>query len=157
MMFYHIIRCLSIPLCIYNCRFFSFHYYVTSFVFYQKQNDHESSSFWKLARNKWICQETCDIFFVINFLKFFDNPFQNVLFLKEFLACNGCFGLFTKIKKGSWTSFWCTFSPWFFHKIIPYYNLSMDKVSMSYFFPSQDIKQNVWLSSYLDNWWCHKL
>ena len=25
------------------------------------------------------------------------------------------------------------------------------------FFPSQDIKQNVLLSSYLDNWWRHKL
>ena len=33
----------------------------------------------------------------------------------------------------------------------------MDKVSMSYLFPSQDIKQNVLLSSYLDNWWRHKL
>ena len=26
------------PLCVYNCRLFSFHYYVTNFVFYQKQN-----------------------------------------------------------------------------------------------------------------------
>ena len=26
--------------------------------------------------------------------------FQNIRFVKEFLACNGCFGLFTKIKKG---------------------------------------------------------
>ena len=33
----------------------------------------------------------------------------------------------------------------------------MDKVSVSYLFPSQDIKQNVLLSSYLDNWWHHKL
>ena len=24
--------------------------------------DHESSSFCKLARNKWICRETCDFF-----------------------------------------------------------------------------------------------
>ena len=38
MMFYHIIWCPSIPLCVYNCRLFSFHYYVTSFAFYQKQN-----------------------------------------------------------------------------------------------------------------------
>ena len=105
MMFYHIIRCLSIPLCIYNCRFFSFHYYVTSFVFYQKQNDHENSSFRKLVRNKWICRETCDIFFVINFLKFFDNPFQNILFLKEFLACNGCLGYLQKLKRGPGLAF----------------------------------------------------
>ena len=38
MMFYHIIWCPSIPLCVYNCRLFSFHYYVTSLLFYQKQN-----------------------------------------------------------------------------------------------------------------------
>ena len=38
MMFYHIIWCPSVPLCVSSCRLFSFHYYVTSFVFYQKQN-----------------------------------------------------------------------------------------------------------------------
>ena len=37
-MFYHIIWCPSIRLCVYNCHFFSFHCYVTSFVFYQKLN-----------------------------------------------------------------------------------------------------------------------
>ena len=32
------------------------------------------------------------------------------------------------------------------------------KLSVIYtFFPSQDIKQNVLLNSYLDKWWCHKL
>ena len=46
--------------------------------------------------------------------------FQNILLLKEFLVCNGCFGLFTKTKNGSGTSFWCTFSAWFFHKNVPY-------------------------------------
>ena len=30
----------------------------------------------------------------------------------------------------------------------------MDKVSMWYRFLSQDIKQNVLLSSYLGSWWC---
>ena len=30
--------------------------------------------------------------------------------------------------------------------------LSIDKVSMSYLFPSQDIKQNMLFSSYLHNW-----
>ena len=69
-MFYHIIWCPSIPLCVYNCRLFSFHYYVTSFVFYQKTEcksiyyhfrcEYESSSFRQLVRNKWICRETCD-------------------------------------------------------------------------------------------------
>ena len=46
--------------------------------------------------------------------------FQNILFSKKFLACNGCFVLFSKIKKGSWTRFWCTFSAWSFHKNVPY-------------------------------------
>ena len=41
--------------------------------------------------------------------------FQNILLLKYFLACNGCFGLFTKINRRSGTSFWCTFFAWFFH------------------------------------------
>ena len=58
---------------------------------------------------------------------------QNNFFLKEFLACNCCFGLFSKIKKGSGASFWCTFSAWFFHKNVPYFNsLWMDKVLMSH-------------------------
>ena len=85
-------------------------------------------------------------------------PFQNILFLKEFLACNGCFGLFSKIKKGSGASFWCTFSAWFFHKNVPYLILyQWPKFQHDTFFPSQDIKQNVLLSSYLDSWWHHKL
>ena len=64
--------------------------------------------------------------------------FQNTLFLKEFLACIGCFGLFTKIKEGSGTSFWNTFSACFFHKNVPYlilYQLTKFQchISMSYF------------------------
>ena len=78
-------------------------------------------------------------------------PFQNILFLKEFLACNGCFGLFTKIKKGSGTSFWCTFSVWFFHKNVHYLMLyQWPKFQCHTFFSSQDIKQIVLLSSYLN-------
>ena len=84
--------------------------------------------------------------------------FQNILFLKEFLACNGCFGLFTKIKKGSGTSFWCTFSAWFFHKNVPYLILyQWTKFQCHTLFLSQDIKQNMLLTSYLDKWWHHKL
>ena len=37
-MFYHITRCPSLILCLCNCLLFSFQYYVTIFVFYQKQN-----------------------------------------------------------------------------------------------------------------------
>ena len=42
--------------------------------------------------------------------------FKNTLFQKEFLACNGCFGLFSKIKKGSGASFWCNV----FYKSVSY-------------------------------------
>ena len=35
-------------------------------IYYHFRRDHESSSFRKLARNKWICREICDFFFVIN-------------------------------------------------------------------------------------------
>ena len=83
--------------------------------------------------------------------------FQNILFLKEFLTCTGCFGLFTKIKKGSKISLWSTFSAWLFHKNILFLILyQLTKFLCHTFFPSQDIKQNE-LSSYLGNWWYHKL
>ena len=75
--------------------------------------------------------------------------FQNILFLKEFLAYSCSFGLFTKIKMGSGTSFWCTFSAWFFDKIFSLCNnLSMDKLSMSYLFsfPRYQIKCVIKLS-----------
>ena len=83
--------------------------------------------------------------------------FQNTLFLKEFLACTDFFGLFTKIKKGSGTSVWCTISAWFFHKNVGYLTPHQWRFQHDTFFPSEDIKQNVWLSFYLDSWWHHKL
>ena len=36
----------------------------------------------------------------LNFLKVFDNPLSKYLILKKILAFNGCFRLFTKIKRG---------------------------------------------------------
>ena len=45
---------------------------------------------------------------------------QSIWFSKEFLICHGCFGLFTKTKKGSETRFCCVFSAWFFHKNAAY-------------------------------------
>ena len=45
----------------------------------------------------------------LTFLRLFDNPLSKYilknLFFKEFLVSNGCFGVFTKNKKGSATSF----------------------------------------------------
>ena len=80
------------------------------------------------------------------------------VFLKEFLACNGCFGLFHKIRKGSGTNFWSTFSAWFSHKNVPYLILyQWTKFQCHTLFLSQNIKQNVFLSSHLDSWWHRKL
>ena len=79
--------------------------------------------------------------------------FHIVLFLKEFLAYNGCFVLFTKIKKKCWTSFSCTFSAWFFHKNVLYLILfQRTKFQCHNLFPSLNTKQDVLLSSYLDSW-----
>ena len=67
-----------------------------------------------------------------------------------------CFGLFTKIKKGSGISFWCTFSVWVFHTNAPYLILyQLTKFQRHIFL--QDIKRNVLLSSYWHIWWRHKL
>ena len=72
--------------------------------------------------------------------------FQNNSFLKEFLACNGCFELFNKIKKGSGASFRCTFSALFFCKNVPYLILyQWTKFQCRTLSLSQDIKQNVLL------------
>ena len=81
---------------------------------------------------------------------------HNILLLKEFLAFNGCFGLFIKIKKWSGTSFWSIYPALFCHKNVPYSILCQwTKFQRHTFFPSQVIKPNVLLSSYLDSWWCH--
>ena len=78
--------------------------------------------------------------------------FQNILFLKEFLTRSGYFGLLTKIKEGLGPAFGA-FSSWLFHENVPYLILyQWTKFQCHTFFPSQDIKQNVLLSSYLDSW-----
>ena len=59
-----------------------------------------------------------------------------------------CFGSL----KGFVTNFWCTFSELFFNKNVSYSILyQLTKFQCHTFFPSQDIKQNVYLSFYLDN------
>ena len=56
------------------------------------------------------------------------------------------------MKKGSGTSSWYTFYACFFHKNVPYFILyQLIKFQRHTFFPSHGIKQNVLLSSYLDN------
>ena len=63
-------------------------------------------------------------------------PFQNILFLKEFIACNCCYliGLFTKIKRGPGAKFCCTFSARLFHKSVPYLILHQWTKFQCYFF-----------------------
>ena len=84
--------------------------------------------------------------------------FQNTLVLQVLPACNGCFGLYTKTKKWSDTSFWCSISAWFLHKKCFYYILyQLTKFQCHIFFPSKDIKQNVIKYPYLENYWYHQL
>ena len=74
--------------------------------------------------------------------------FQNILLSKKIFAFDGSFGFFTKLKRGR-SGFWCTFSAWFFHKNVPYVILyQLRKFECHTYFDSQDIKQNVLLSSY---------
>ena len=75
--------------------------------------------------------------------------FQNILFWKKCLAYIDCFGLFTKIKKVFGTSFWSTFSAYYCHENLPFYQMTKFKCQ-TYFLK---ISNNVFLNSCLDNWW----
>ena len=100
--------------------------------------------------------DTDNMWFERKKIIFFKSFFQNIWFVKEFLYCNGCFGLFDKIKKGPGTNFCCTFSAWFFHtntSCLILYQLTNFQCDI-YF---TGIKQKILSSSYLDNWWRHKL
>ena len=59
-------------------------------------------------------------------------------------------GYLPKLKRGLGLAFGAYFLYDFSLQMFLFYTMPMEKVSMSYFFPSQDIKQNVLLSSYLD-------
>ena len=60
-------------------------------------------------------------------------------------------GYLPKLKTGLALAFDTHFLHDFCIKMFFFNTLSMDKVSISYRFPSQDIKQNVLKSSYLDS------
>ena len=99
---------------------------------------------WHTSTYEWhadvIRVQTNDMWFErkikLIFLKCFDVIFfSNIWFIKEFSACDVYFGLFTKIKKRSGISLWCTFSACFFsYKCSLFNTLSIEKVSMSYLF-----------------------
>ena len=80
------------------------------------------------------------------------NPLSKYLILKRISCMQWLLWVFSKIKKGSGASFWCTFSVRFFCKNVPYLILYYwTKFQCHSLIFSQDIKQNVLLSSYLDN------
>ena len=86
----------------------------------------------------------------LTLLKLFDE--QNIFFLEEFITCNGCFGLFTKIKKGvSYKIFVHSFCMVFPQNVPSLTFYQLKTLQCHTFFPSQDIEQIVLLSSYLDN------
>ena len=75
-----------------------------------------------------------------------------MLFLKERLTCIGRFGFLPKtVKRCLGLAFEANFLHDFPKKCSLCNTLSIDRVSMSYFCLSQDIKQKVLLSSYLEN------
>ena len=78
-------------------------------------------------------------------------------YFKQFLVSNGCFGLFSKTRKGPRASSWCTISAWFFHENFLHLILYQWTEFQCYIFFSRDIKHKVLLSFYLDSWWHHKL
>ena len=78
-------------------------------------------------------------------------------FQKELLAWIGCFGLFSKIKNGSGTSFWYPFSAYYFNKSFHYVILyQLTKFLYQTFFPSRDIKKFMCFLI-LFSQWRHKL
>ena len=78
-------------------------------------------------------------------------PFQNILFLKEFMACSGCFGLLTKIKKRLGLAFRAHYLHDFFYRNVYLILYQWTKVQCHTFFLSQNIKQNAFLSFHLDS------
>ena len=77
--------------------------------------------------------------------------FQNILF-SNFWHALAVLSYLSKLKRGV-STFWCTFSAYFFHINVPYlipYQLT--KFQYQTRFPSQNIKQYIFLNSYrIDN------
>ena len=65
----------------------------------------------------------------------FHNFLSKYFIFKIIFGCNCCFELFTNIKKGPWTSFWCTILNMIFPLKCHLFNtVSIDKVSWLYLF-----------------------
>ena len=77
--------------------------------------------------------------------------FQNILFLKIFLHAVAILGYLPKSKRGLVLALGAHSLHDFFYKNVPYLIIyQWTKFQCHIFFSSQDIKQNVLLSSYLD-------
>ena len=82
------------------------------------------------------------------FLRLFDNPPWKYLTFKTIYWIQRLFWVFYQNYKEVWTSFCYTFSAWFFYKNVFYLVLNLcTRLQCHTFFPSEDIKQNVLLSS----------
>ena len=66
-------------------------------------------------------------------------------------------GYLSKLRRGLGLAFGAHFLHDFSEKMFLIWHYLWRKFQCYTFFPSQDIKQNVLLGCYLDNWWCHKL
>ena len=94
--------------------------------------------------------------FSLPLLRLFDNLLSKYLTFKIISCMQWLLWVIYQNYKEVWTSFCYRFSAWFFfvlHLILHLWT----RFQCHTFFPSQDIKQNVFLSSYLNNWWLHEL
>ena len=72
-------------------------------TYYNFRRDQESSTFGKLARNKWICRETRDFFLVINVhgMVYLDGDAHlDVLYLKPLYYHHHQENYYTRLLKG---------------------------------------------------------
>ena len=58
-------------------------------IYYHFRRDHESSSFWKLARNKWICREICDFFFKQWYITIYKSQQNQLIWDMTWARTNG--------------------------------------------------------------------
>ena len=95
---------------------------------------------------------------MFTFLKFFDNPLSKYLISKR-ISCMpmAVLGYLPLLKRGVGLTFCAHFLHNLLIKVSYLVFYLWTKFQWHTFFPSQDIKQNVLLSTCLDNWWCHKL
>ena len=93
----------------------------------------------------------------LTFLRLFENNLPKFLISKRILCMHCVLSYLAKLKRGLGLTFGVSIVHDFFHKNVPYLILyQWRKFQCHTLFLSQDIKQNMLLSSYLDKW-CHKL